>query len=243
MNKTKIIVILATVAIITALLVYYFLLPRSTPKIFGAVNQKKVVLSSTNPSAIITTQIVSGSRVMISVSTQGGSIVATFQGSKYYIDYNTTFMYNPISTNMTNTLTITGFGSMYSLTINFLTYNVSVVVNGNTLTNSNPDITLSNVTTLNITVNSAPNNEYNVKYEVECGSKIMTSTATTVTTNSSGSTTFSKSAPTYSSCSTTYTFITITGPGISDEFAISVDNHASQQTKTTNNVSFTVTIS
>ncbi len=240
MDNKKTIAILIIAAVIVALLVYYFFLHKPAPQFFGVINQKSVTLSRSSASVTVTTGIFSGNSANIAISASStGSYTATFQGNSHSFSSNTTFSSNAINSNVTNTLTISGFGSTYYLTINFIAYTVSVIVNGYTLTNSHPNTTLTNVSSLNITINSAPTQTYTVWREVKCAAngsiRILQSGSTHVVTNGSGSTTFTESAPQNSSCAATLTNVTISGPGMSTNFTIKVTNY--------NDVSFRVTIS
>ncbi len=106
---------------------------------------------------------------------------------------------------------------------------VYVIVNGYKLTNSNLATTLHNVSTLTITINSAPHKTYSIFYNVECITGIshyskVIRTTTYVTTNDVGKATFTRTAPTYSYCNTTQTVVSIYGPGMSNYFIITVFN-------------------
>ncbi len=102
-----------------------------------------------------------------------------------------------------------------------------VVVNGNTLTNSNPATTLYNVSTLNVTIHSAPEKTYSVYYHVKCIKGTTNYSTVFVTTNESGTASFTRSAPEYSTCNTTITHVSIYGPGILNSYSITVINSKS----------------
>ncbi len=238
MNKITIAVIVLILAVF--LIIYYFLTRKTSPQFFGVINSKSVTLSSTQSSLSVTTNIFAGNSASISISaSKSGNYTATFEGVSHSFSSNTTFSSNAISSNVTNTLSISGFGATYSLAINFIAYSVSVVVNGYTLTNSHTSTTFTNVTTLSITINSAPNESYTVNYIVNCiekdAVKQITNSSSDVTTSSTGSKSFSESAPNEDYCLDTYTYVKISGPGMSGTYTITVENQ--------NPVSFNVTIS
>ncbi len=229
--NTKIVIAIVVVVIAIVLLIAYYFLTRK-PQIFVAIGTKTATLTEYNPSQTVTTGIFSGNSANISISaSQSGNYVVAFQGVSHSFSSKTTFTSKPIDSNTINTLYISGFGETYSLTINFITYSVSVIVNGHVLTNSNPRTTLYNVTTLNITINSAPNQKYTVTYEIICTPKYLNivppiASRTTVTTNSAGSISFTRSAPNNSNCSQTETIVTTYGPGMTVAYTITVINQS-----------------
>ncbi len=254
MNKKLLAILIVIVVVVVGFLIYYFRTRKITVQYYnyGTVTTKTVTLTEYNPVQLITTQIIAGNNAEVSITAQPSGFYAVwFTGAFYNFSNSISFISNPITSSGIRTLTLTGSGmsTYYKLLVNFIAYPLSVTGNGVTLTKTQTNTTIYNVTTLNLTLTSAPLQTYIVTSYLYCpGFGLISKSSFEVVTQNNGATTFTihptsyvvvttfgctsslaglityPGKTTYTIPTTVQTEIHITGPGIPYSFKITVIN-------------------